>query len=141
MRNGAYKFVVMPAREVWEIERRYVKTSGGPWKSNPTEQGIKTAIRRLSKQLPLTIEAEEAVAFDEATERGENTGPLDMGTAEVIPPSGPESFISADQIERLKKAATGDKAEALQLWVDANGYKGYSDIPAARFDEAMEVCG
>jgi recombination protein RecT len=140
MRNGAYKFVVMPARDVWEIERRYVKTSGGPWKSNPTEQGIKTAIRRLSKQLPLTIEAEEAVAFDEATERGENTGPLDMGTAEVIPPSGPVEYLTESQQKQLlAKAAEGDGA-ALEQYLIEGGFKSVQDIPAARFDEAMEVC-
>lgn len=135
LRGGAYKFQVMSARDVWDIEKRYVKIAGGPWKTNYAEMGIKTVLRRLLKQVPLTVELAEAVAVDEASERGE---PLNMSTAEIVPPEGPISNVQTQELQSL--CADPAKAEALDNWLGGYGYGGISDIPAARFEEAKEAC-
>lgn len=135
LRGGAYKFQVMSARDIWDAEKRYVKAKGGPWKTNYAEMGIKTVLRRLLKQVPLTVELAEAVAVDEASERGD---PVNMGAAEMVIP---DSRITEAQVEELKKLAiSDDKAEALDAWLGANGYSGLSAIPAARFGEAKQAC-
>lgn len=140
LRGGAYKFHVMSARDVFDIERRYVKAKGGPWKTNYAEMGIKTVLRRLLKQIPLTVEMAEAVAVDEANEKGE-TAPVYMGAAEVIQPSDLTTLISPEQIDELKKlAADGDAAEALDGFLGAGGYKSLADIPASQFELAKAVC-
>jgi recombination protein RecT len=145
-RSGAYKFEVMAARDVWDHERRYSKDkrSDSAWKTAPARMGIKTVIRRLLNQVPLTVELAEAIAIDEASERRDSQ-PINMGEAELVTASGltsgPEVLISESQIEELKKLCTnGDADIALEDWKAANGYKSFADIPAARFAEAKAVC-
>ena len=141
MRNGAYKFEVMAARDVWDIEKRYSKgkRDDRPWITSPAQQGIKTVIKRLLKQVPLTVETDQAVAVDDATERGETYNPIDMGAAEIVTPSdGP---LTPEQRAELEKICTnGDAAEALDGFLGANGYKTISDIPASRFEAAKAAC-
>lgn len=139
LRGGAYKFDVMFAHEIWSIERRYSKASytGRPWEANPYEMGKKTVIRRLLKTCPLTVNLAQAVDIDEATERGESP-PVHMGTAEIVTPEGSLSDAQIEELEKLQM--NGDAAESFAVWMNNNGYDMWSDIPAARFDEAKEAC-
>jgi recombination protein RecT len=68
-RDGERKFVVMNRREVEAIKRRSSAKdrSGnlvGPWVEHEGEMWKKTAVRRLCKLLPLSVEAAEAAAYE-----------------------------------------------------------------------------
>lgn len=139
LEHGVYKFEVMSASEVWDHAQRYVPNLGpkSPWKTAPARMGIKTAIRRLLNQVPLSAEASDAISLADTMERGE---PVNMGEAEIIPPSGPVEYLTeAQQKQLLAKAAEGDGAKLEQFLLEG-GYKSVQDIPASRFDEAMGVC-
>jgi recombination protein RecT len=73
-RDGGTQFDVMSAAEIESHRQRFAprdreKNIVGPWMSDPGEMWKKTVLRRLSKLLPLTVEALTAIAFeDEQTE-------------------------------------------------------------------------
>ncbi len=57
----------------YKTARRFNKTDT-PWISNYEEMGRKTAIRRLCKYLPMSIELASAVALEGRAERNETQG-------------------------------------------------------------------
>lgn len=73
-RDGGSQFDVMSAAQIEAHRQRFAprdrqKNIVGPWVSDPEEMWKKTVLRRLSKLLPLTIEARQVIAFeDEQTE-------------------------------------------------------------------------
>lgn len=71
--GGGYAFEVMSRAEVDKIKAStQSKGQWGPWKDHYPEMGRKTAIRRLSKYLPLSIEFSTANALDGQAETGED---------------------------------------------------------------------
>jgi recombination protein RecT len=80
MKDGSVSFVVMPTWEVDEIRDgsqgyQSAKKYGGqsPWDSDYDRMGCKTAIRRLCKYLPASVEdnrMHRAIAIDERADRG-----------------------------------------------------------------------
>ena len=83
--GGGIQFEVMSRAEVEAVrdksqgyqsavasaKRRNRPDVDSPWVSYFEEMAKKTAIRRLAKYLPLSVEAARAVAVDEAADRGE----------------------------------------------------------------------
>lgn len=79
LRDGSVQFEVMSARDVEHVRKRS-KTAGrddSPWQSDPDEMWKKTAIRRLWKLLPVSVEKTMAKAIEahDAAERGEPIDP------------------------------------------------------------------
>lgn len=70
LRDGAAQFEVMPLDEVMEIRNKSRSGKSGPWVANTEEMIKKTAIRRLFKMLPTSIEIQRAVAVDEQQDAG-----------------------------------------------------------------------
>lgn len=77
LKDGGHAFDWMPKAEVdaikessqgYQSAKKYKKDH--PWISHYVEMGKKTAVRRLSKMLPLSIEFQTAAAMDEAVDRG-----------------------------------------------------------------------
>lgn len=65
---------VMPAEEIWEIQRRALEKAGTrntPWKTDTDEMQKKTILRRASKMWPLTTELAEAFELSAKAEGGE----------------------------------------------------------------------
>jgi len=58
-------FVVLTRSQVDAVMKRSKASGSGPWKTDWEAMALKTAVRRLAKWLPLTIEAQRAVALDE----------------------------------------------------------------------------
>lgn len=97
-RDGGYQFEFMTLQDVIAIRNgsqgyksaiRYNKDH--PWISHFAEMGKKTAVRRLAKYLPLSIEFATAVAVDGQAEAGEPQnldGVLD-GDYSVMPDDAP----------------------------------------------------
>ena len=71
LKDGGVQFEVM-TRKAIEIVRAQSKAGAkGPWVTHWEEMAKKTAIRRLFKYLPVSIEVARAVEVDEKTDRGE----------------------------------------------------------------------
>jgi recombination protein RecT len=75
LKDGGYSFEFMSTHQVLQIRensqgfqqaKKYNKEGAHPWTVHFVEMGRKTAIRRLAKYLPLSIEFSTAAALDEA---------------------------------------------------------------------------
>ncbi len=69
-KNGTKQFVVMSLDEIEKIRRGSKQGGSGPWKDHFNEMAKKTAIRRLSKQLPLSPEIRVTLDQLDAREHG-----------------------------------------------------------------------
>ena len=73
LKNGETQFEVMNKEQILAIrERSSAKTKDGnivgPWKTDEAEMWRKTVVRRASKYMPLSTEAQRAVAVDNQAE-------------------------------------------------------------------------
>ena len=74
LKDGGHAFEVMSVDEVRAIRDNSQGRSNPVWQNHFAEMGRKTAIRRLSKFLPLSIEMATAVALDAKAAEGESQG-------------------------------------------------------------------
>jgi len=100
LRDGGRQFEVMTRAEVDKIRSRSRASGSGPWVTDYEEMAKKTAIRRLFKMLPVSIETQRAVTIDEAAEHG--TGAQDFG-----------EFIDTTAIEGDKPTAPRSPSDLL----------------------------
>jgi len=83
MKDGGHAFDFMPNAEVMAIRDnsqgykqalasadKYKKIATHPWIDHEVEMGKKTAVRRLAKMLPLSVEFNAAIAVEDISERG-----------------------------------------------------------------------
>lgn len=71
LRDGGEQIVVMDAAEVEEIRRKHSKAANnGPWVTHWDEMAKKTALRRLCKLLPMSVQMQAAITLDEHAEAG-----------------------------------------------------------------------
>lgn len=78
LKGGGVQFEVMSRAEVEAVRKQSKAGGSGPWVTHFSEMAKKTAIRRLFKYLPVSIEAARAVEFDERADRGETVTPQDF---------------------------------------------------------------
>lgn len=76
--GDGHAFDIMSASDVDKIRATSKASSSGPWVTFPDEMAKKTIIRRLFKYLPVSIQAQQAAALDEAA---------DLGTQAAISPT------------------------------------------------------
>ena len=87
LKDGGHCFEFMSLHQVREIMKAtQSKGAYGPWKDHFAEMGRKTAIRRLAKYLPLSIEFQTAAALDGMADAGrdQNLDTID-GDFTVLP--------------------------------------------------------
>lgn len=94
LEGGGIQSEVMNRAEVMAIKERSRASSSGPWKTDEAEMWKKTALRRLCKLLPASIELQRAVALDELADAGV---PQKLGVVVDVPPPPPAK--PAAQIE------------------------------------------
>jgi recombination protein RecT len=87
----------------WQQAVKYKARERHPWSVHFVEMGRKTAIRRLAKYLPLSIEFAKAAALDEAAAAGRDQH-LDAIDSEAFP-------IGEDMSDGDPAALTDDRAE------------------------------
>ena len=71
--NGGIQRVVLPVREVEAVRKRSRSANDGPWVTDWNEMAKKTALRRLTKLLPMSIEVQRAVELDERDDNSRYT--------------------------------------------------------------------
>jgi recombination protein RecT len=65
LKDGTEDFVVLSPEEVEKVRKRSKAANNGPWVTDYDEMGKKTAFRRHSKWLPLSVEARDAIEKDD----------------------------------------------------------------------------
>ncbi|WP_106478153.1 recombination protein RecT [Phytohalomonas tamaricis] len=68
--GGGHQIEVMWKEDVDAIRSKSKAGNSGPWRDHYEEMAKKTAIRRLFKYLPVSVEMQKAVALDEQAEAG-----------------------------------------------------------------------
>ncbi|GKS62493.1 DNA recombination protein RecT [Candidatus Nitrosocosmicus sp.] len=67
LKGGGYQFIVMSKKAIDEVKAKS-KSQGGAWATDYEAMAQKTAIRRLFKWLPCSIEMQQAAQLDENAE-------------------------------------------------------------------------
>jgi recombinational DNA repair protein RecT len=110
--NGGYAFVVLSKADVDFYRSRSKASDTGPWTTDYEAMAQKTAVRRLAKWLPLTVEFAKAVALDEIATNGQaqnlDLGRIDPETGE-IPIDAPVE--EAEVVETKKPDPTPEPAK------------------------------
>lgn len=70
LKDGGVQFEVMSRAEVEKVRAQSKAKDNGPWQTHFEEMAKKTAIRRLFKYLPVSIEMQRAVTIDEQADAG-----------------------------------------------------------------------
>lgn len=86
LQGGGEQFVYLPRYEL-EAVRAMSAKKDGPWADHFEAMCQKTAVRRLCKWLPVSVEARIAAALDEQAERGErqhNAALFDQEGVEIV---------------------------------------------------------
>ena len=97
MRDGATRAHVMSMAEVKAVRDRspqWRKSKSGPWATDSLAMALKTPTRRLMKWIPLSVEAQRAVALDEIAESGISQGLSDLAPSNVIDAEAQELDIA-----------------------------------------------
>lgn len=104
MRDGAQDFEVMDIEEINKVRNmaKGAKSPSSPWNQWFGEMARKTAIRRLAKRLPMSIEMAQAVEHDNRTSMGEVVD----NRQEVIETTGIE-IPSDDPMEGVEDPTKG----------------------------------
>lgn len=118
LKDGGHAFEVMSKDQVDTI--MHSSQSGGrygPWKDHYEEMARKTAVRRLAKYLPLSVEMATATAMDEAGDEGRDQH---LETAlegdYIVEGSGTE-----EQAEAAEEPPDSWPREVNGIWVDSAG--------------------
>jgi recombination protein RecT len=84
LKDGSAHFEWLWDEEIESVKRQSKAANFGPWKTHEDEMVRKTAIRRLVKYLPLSVELAKAAAVDELADAGVSTEDLfDLNTASI----------------------------------------------------------
>lgn len=70
LKGDSYQFEVMWIDEVEKIRKQSRSSNNGPWVTHYVEMVRKTAIRRLFKYLPVSVEIQRAAILDELADAG-----------------------------------------------------------------------
>lgn len=96
LKDGSVHFEWLWAEEVEDIKSQSKARNFGPWKTHEDEMWRKTAIRRLAKYLPLSVELAKAAAVDELAEAGVSTEELfDISIEDEEPTAGNKTIDQA----------------------------------------------
>ena len=107
--DGGYQFIWMTKAQVDAIRSRSKASKSGPWVTDYEEMVKKTAIRRLCKMLPMSVELANAVALSDAADAG--VRPIIDGDIVMMPAinSEPEEEEGGDKSEPKPEPQKDDK--------------------------------
>jgi recombination protein RecT len=104
--DGAVQVEVMSKAEIDCIRARSKAKDSGPWVSDYGEMARKTAVRRLIKYLPLSVELARAIEIDNRIESGEDMHDMIDVNIEDLPPEleAPKKKTRTQQIKESLNA-------------------------------------
>jgi recombination protein RecT len=122
MTDGSAQFEFMSAEQVESIKSRS-RAKSGPWITDEDEMWRKTAVRRLSKYLPLSVEMAAALTLQAGAEAGETSigqvgSVLDLDLGEEPEPISTKAdqlaakIAGKKQVEEPKKEPPAEPPEA-----------------------------
>lgn len=118
LKGGGIQRMVMTKAQIEAIRKKSPSANSPAWRDAWEEMAKKTVLRRLCKLLPMSAEAQNAIAVDEAAERGASARIIE-GDVEVIEPEeegNGSDQTAGDQLAkrgRPKKVEGATKAAAL----------------------------
>jgi recombination protein RecT len=114
-RTGGHHFEVMSRDEVEAVRRRSPAGNSGPWKDHWEEMARKTAIRRLAKYLPLSVQ--KAAAVEDQAELGRFSNVNEHGDVviegEIAEPASTPSASSLDAFAAGSQREPGSDDEGV----------------------------
>lgn len=137
LRDGSVQFDVLSKRDVELVMRSSASAgrSDSPWSTSPDEMWKKTAIRRLWKLLPVSVERAmgPAIMAHDAHERGEAVNPVTFVDAEDLsaePKDPPKRRTTTAAREEAPADGAGDAPEDPRgRSADAPNDRGDDDAP------------
>jgi recombination protein RecT len=123
-KDGSYQFVVLSRKQIEKLRSRSKAATSGPWVTDFEQMAIKTAIRRLSKHLPLSVELAKALDIQGKAESGDFTF-LDGNSELQLGDDSPDPEVLMDKLGMSES----DKA---------NVRKGYKDNPHGLLDYLLK---
>lgn len=106
LKDGGVQFEVMSRHDVEKVRLQSKAKDNGPWSTHFDEMAKKTAIRRLFKYLPVSIEMQRAVTIDEQADAGilQDHNVVDMETGVYETPPELEHSPSESFSDRIASA-------------------------------------
>ncbi len=114
LKDGGVQFEVMSRAEIEKVREKSKAGSSGPWVDHFEEMAKKTAIRRLFKYLPVSVEMARAVSMDEQAEAGvpQDHNVIDGMVSEMGAPGGDVSRLP-QYLAQLETLTSADSAALL----------------------------
>lgn len=114
--DGTKAIEVMTIKQIEKIRQKSKSGDYGPWKEHYEEMARKTVIRKIFKYLPVSIEIQQAVGYDEAVESGisqENDKVIELEESEPTS-TGERNFKAkaARSTDQVKRTAEANVAQA-----------------------------
>lgn len=121
LKDGGVQFEVMSRHDVEKVRLQSKAKDNGPWQTHFDEMAKKTAIRRLFKYLPVSIEMQRAVTLDEQADAGilQDHNVVDMETGEYTPPPELGHDASAAISGQIAAASSLQELQAIGEAMDA----------------------
>jgi recombination protein RecT len=141
LKDGGVQFEVMSKHDIEKVRLQSKAKDNGPWQTHFDEMAKKTAIRRLFKYLPVSIEMQRAVTIDEQADAGilQDHNVVDMETGEYTPPPELEHSPSAAFADQITAAKTPQElqaiGEAMEAMPDGDEKEALTQALMAREDE------
>jgi len=104
-KDGSNDFEVMTRNEVEAVRARSKASKSGPWVTDWDEMAKKTAIRRLSKRMPMSVELAQALAQDERVRTEVDLSDLDVAP---VDPEAIDGEVIGDGEQGSDWPATAD---------------------------------
>jgi recombination protein RecT len=114
LKDGGRQSTVMSKEQVDKIRARSRAKDNGPWVTDYEEMGKKTALRRLCKYLPMSVQAREAVEEDDRREFGPDPVEMNLGEVQEIkvqPPAPLPESPAVPQPEPVAEKAPSKPAK------------------------------
>lgn len=137
LKGGGAQFEVMSRADIERVRLQSKAGKSGPWVTHFDEMAKKTAIRRLFKYLPVSIEMQRAVGLDEQADAGVHQDHDTIDMEGIDTPNGAASETADRLAGHLKRM--DDEADADRLAELAADPGPWTEAEKAQIDERYRV--
>ncbi len=136
--GGGEQWTVMSVADVEAVRSRSRAGQSGPWVTDWSEMAKKTAVRRLAKMLPISVDAEQAIAQDDRRDFEDARDVTPLRAASPSLPSSDQSGAIPTATERLREEIRAQQAEPPhdaktgEVLPSENAAPSPADVPAKR---------